>query len=644
MTIAMAEPRNDSYFINLLGGVIASQSNETVIVTDPDIDNPLGPVIQFATAAVERTSGYTPRELVGRRLGTLFAADKFVAVLEMLREVAASKQAVIVDQEARHRTGRGHWLELSTSPVFDDAGKLIHFVRVGRDISARKTAELGRESTQRLLASVFGVINEPLAVADSAGKVVMANTAVTRRLGWSIFDLMGKPVLNCLAEADRPSLDGMMTSASALDQTRQLKCFLEVKGKQPVAGEVELTSIRQQDGNLYHVLTLRLGASKDAVDKDWTFELAVRQALSSGNQDPSVVAGKLQLVGLEAIKESLGDKWQALAERAHSLAERTIQNHLRHGDIFRRTKDDGYLVLFSHLSATEAQFKANAIAAEIKEKLLGEMPELAEARVAAFSSTVPVEQSETKNEETIVQSIERRLKAERNRVEKEARDALTHGLRSMRAISAPVLNVEGKPTPITTIHLPKSLREAVQSLHSLGEIGYELEAQTFLLAGAAEQVLAGLGHGAGKIILTQVSAETLANARMSEAWLKVARTLGDAAKSQIVVELRDIPADVAATRLTDLTMRLSSLFKSVAFELPTVDSAFLGKLPMSTKLATITLAKIPWSSTGEPSPAFCKIVKSLDLRQRRLIVREIASPAKRMALGKIGVTLFAPPE
>jgi hypothetical protein len=33
----------------------------------------------------------------------------------------------------------------------------------------------------------------------------------------------------------------------------------------------------------------------------------------------------------------------------------------------------------------------------------------------------------------------------------------------------------------------------MQSLHSLGELGFELESETFLLAGAAERVLAGIG-------------------------------------------------------------------------------------------------------------------------------------------------------
>jgi len=83
----------------------------------------------------------------------------------------------------------------------------------------RKKAEVYRETTQRLLASVFGVVTEPLAVADQGGKLIMANTAVTRRLGWSIFDLMGNSITNVVSESDRAQLAEIMESGTALDQT-----------------------------------------------------------------------------------------------------------------------------------------------------------------------------------------------------------------------------------------------------------------------------------------------------------------------------------------------------------------------------------------------------------------------------------------
>ncbi|HNB26492.1 MAG TPA: PAS domain S-box protein [Alphaproteobacteria bacterium] len=630
-------------FVSLLGQVIASRASEVVLITNGDLQSPQGPTIEYATTGILRTSGYEPRDLIGKRLGILFDEATMPKVLAVLYEAAETREPVVVEQEARRREGRPQWLELSTTPVFNESGRLTHFVRMSRDITARRRAEQHRETTQRLLASVFGVVKEPLAVADEAGRLIMANTAVTRRLGWSIFDLMGKPVSGLIAESDRPELDRLMSEGSALDQTRQIACYLLQKAKPPMAGEVEITSFRQPTGESFHILTLRESLRGEATERGWSLELEMREALNVGKAGDSVVAGKLQLVGLARVRESLGDKWVSVADRAFTVAERTIQRHLRPGDIFRRSKDDGFLVLFANLSATEAQFKADTISREICEKLTGEVPELAEPEVTSFAARVQLDDEALDGDEAIIDAIDRRLRAERERVEAASIKALTSGFKTSKAIGDSVVNDQGHAAPLAMVRLPIAMREAANRLRSLGRANYELEAETFLLAGAGERILAELARNAGGLVMTPVRFATLSQARELEVWLKVARTLGDAAKQKVVVEVKEVPMEVAATRLSDIAMRLSPLFKSIAVEIPVTDPAFQGKLPLAAKLATIDYRQIPWTPLGEPASPFQKLARALELRQRRLIVKDVPSAAKQAALAKAGVSLFLPP-
>ena len=599
----------------------------------------------YISEGILAVSGYQSAEVLGNRVRTfssIIHPDDLDTIRIAVDQALDTRSNWAVDYRVLSKNGQPIWVHEIGGGVFSEAGELEFLEGFVIDITARKRAEEYRETTQRLLASVFGVINEPLAVADQAGKLIMANTAVTRRLGWSIFDLMGKPATNVVAESDRAQLAEIMASGTALDQTRQVKCFLLCKGKPNAAGEVELTTIRQPDGNGFHVLMLRAKAEAAAIEKEWTFELAVRETLKGDNSEAAITAGKLQLVGLEAVRETLGDKWPAMAERAFTVAERTIQRHLRPGDIFRRSTDDGFLVLFSQLSPTEAQFKASTISAEIREKLTGEIPELAEARVTSFASNVELKQDDLATEETIVQSIERRLKEERSKVEAASKEAMKIGLKTMKALHSVVVNEQNLATPITVVRIPLPLQQAANSLRALGQSSYAIETETFLLAGAVERVLAGLTRSAGEIVIVPARLSTFSQQRDTEAWLNVARTLGDAAKRQIIIEVRETPIDVAPTRLTDLAMRLASLFKSVAFEIPAVDPTFLSCLPPATKLVTIRFDRIPWASPVQPGSNFLKMVRFLDKRQRKLIVRDVPSPAKQQALAKAGASLFLP--
>jgi PAS domain S-box-containing protein len=629
-------------FAKLLGTVIESGASEIVLITDADLESPQGPTIVYATAGVVRSSGYQPNELVGNRLGMLFEESQIPEVISVLRRAADSRAPVMVDQAAKRRDGGQQWLELSTTPVFDDSGRITYFVRMSRDITARKNAERNREMTQRLLASVFGVIKDPLVVADEGGHVIMANTAVTRRLGWSIFDLMAKPASELVAEADREQLASLMREGRALDQTRQLKCCLRQKPDGALAGELELTSCRQPSGETIHILALRPAPTMTAADREWNLELAVREAMGDEAKG-AVVAGKLQLVGLARVKDDLGGRWAGLADRAFAVAERVIQRHLRPGDVFRRTKDDDYLVLFSHLSPTEAQFKAGAISAEIREKLTGELPELADLEVTSFAGKVEIGQESMASEESIIDAIERRLRAERDRVEAEATEVLARELRGGRAFVDTVVNDKGQHAPLMMVRLPVAMREASSVLRSMGQGKYELEAESFLLASAGERILEGISANRASLVVSPVRFATLALPRDLEVWLRGARALGEAAKQRIVAEITEIPPDVTSTRLSDLVMRLSSMFKAIAFEIPAVDAVFQTKMPLPVKLATMEYRQIAWSSLGEPVPAFQKLSRALDLRQRRLIVKNVPSATKRAALARAGVSLFVMP-
>jgi hypothetical protein len=96
------------------------------------------------------------------------------------------------------------------------------------------------------------------------------------------------------------------------------------------------------------------------------------RALSQASTELSVPLSAFKMVGLGEVQAKLGERWPALSERVHLIAQNTISKHLIRGDVFERLGDDGYLVLFASLGVAEAEFKSRVIAKEIVEHLLGE--------------------------------------------------------------------------------------------------------------------------------------------------------------------------------------------------------------------------------------------------------------------------------
>jgi len=398
-------------------------------------------------------------------------------------------------------------------------------------------------------------------------------------------------------------------------------------------GEITVTTIPQPDGRSYRVMMLTRRADMP-VDKD--FASAVRKALDGRSKRGTIVAGKVQLVNLAEVRAAMGDKWAAVADRSFQVAENILRRQLGPTDVFSRTADDGFLVCFTELDEAEAQFKAHAIATEIREKLVGDIPEMAAAQVTGFATTIEVHADDTTPDNAIVNALEARLTRERKRLEDEAVRAMRTKLVSAEVVFQTARTDANQTAPISFARLPPEIEEAQATLVSLGREEYVPQAELLLLTGAAERVLAELKQERTDFILAPVRLATLAFRRDAEHWLNVARTLGGPGKKRLVVEIRELARDTARSRLTDVTMMVSSLFRAVAFELPLTDPAFIGSLPISTPMVTIESRLLG----DDPTVAVGRLLKTLTPRRCRLVVKNVASTARAAALAKAGVSLM----
>jgi hypothetical protein len=88
-----------------------------------------------------------------------------------------------------------------------------------------------------------------------------------------------------------------------------------------------------------------------------------------------IQAGNLQMIGLQAVRDALGNDWVKRRETIHSIVEGVIRERLDAGDTHYHLENDDYLVLFLQLNHAQAKAKAAAIAQDAERLILGELPE-----------------------------------------------------------------------------------------------------------------------------------------------------------------------------------------------------------------------------------------------------------------------------
>jgi diguanylate cyclase (GGDEF)-like protein/PAS domain S-box-containing protein len=103
-------------------------------VDTPDRDQP----IIFSNEAFQRRTGYSDADIVGRSMRVLHGAGTDPAVVERIVDSMRNGRAATAELVNYTKSGDPYWVEMDLMPFTDDAGRISHWVVVGRDITERR--------------------------------------------------------------------------------------------------------------------------------------------------------------------------------------------------------------------------------------------------------------------------------------------------------------------------------------------------------------------------------------------------------------------------------------------------------------------------------------------------------------------------
>ena len=169
---------------------------EGVCVADPEGR------IQFVNRALEELLGYGPGELLGAPVSRLY---KDGANDPVLQEIMESLQAGEWSGEAELVTKAGSSVATleTAKPAFDEAGSLVGYVCMNRDIRRRRAREQALLESEERYRQLYE--NAPICdfAADMRGRISDVNNRAVELLGYARDELIGRSVIDLYA--DRPA-------------------------------------------------------------------------------------------------------------------------------------------------------------------------------------------------------------------------------------------------------------------------------------------------------------------------------------------------------------------------------------------------------------------------------------------------------
>jgi len=395
-------------------------------------------------------------------------------------------------------------------------------------------------------------------------------------------------------------------------------------------------------------------------------ERSVEQRLQDAVKDgpAKLVAGRVQLLGLEDIKAAVGDRWHRHSAIIFDLIEQTIRKRLAPADVYQRDASDNFTICFAQLSESEAAFKARAIADEVRAKILGKdfgagaAPLTAEAdafmdevsgksggrpalEVRGEAHEVELSPDEVRESGDLLGLLTSRLSAAAEHANRTERATLIEVAERAKLILQPVEKHDGGTTPFQVAEFDQDTRARIEALRSLRPASEDLmrDLDVLMVSKVAEEILRR-PPGKGVILVANIHFSTLETKRRLGHLKTICDTLTEPARAALIFNVVDIPSDLLPAKLTEHFFSIRHFCRAMMAQCTGPALGSIDPVMLRTPVLTFRAWDLRKLLARDPG-AVAGFLKQIHKRKLKLLVYGVSDAREAAQLRSLGVDLVS---
>ena len=244
----------DDEQLNLLDLTLASTTDGVLIMESLD-PYAMAPRIVFANPAISVQYGYSTQELIGQHPQMLQADAKGSAELVRVREMMWAGKSFRTELQRKRRDGSIFWGEVSVNALFNEQGRLTHWVSIQRDATEKHMAVAARDEREHALHETADRLlrSQRLAKLGHWRWAIEADTLTWAETNYALFGVS--------PENFTPSFDAVMALVHPDDTAKLLESMRRIRiAGAPYAHEYRVIGA---DGQVRHIWSEAVGEWND---------------------------------------------------------------------------------------------------------------------------------------------------------------------------------------------------------------------------------------------------------------------------------------------------------------------------------------------------------------------------------------------
>jgi len=157
-----------------------------------------GDTITYVSPSVERITGFTVEEVLGRRVQDFIHPDDLARVVETADRVIAERGELTIEYRQLRKDGTYLWMESRGVYLYDEQGKVRSSIFTLRDVSARRRFEEGLRESERRYRELTENLNALIVRLDGQCRITYMNDVALRFFGYSKEEVLGRHVIGTI--------------------------------------------------------------------------------------------------------------------------------------------------------------------------------------------------------------------------------------------------------------------------------------------------------------------------------------------------------------------------------------------------------------------------------------------------------------
>jgi PAS domain S-box-containing protein len=237
----------------------SDNANDLIVITDPE------GIILYGNKAVQRITGYTLPEALGKKAGVLWRKPMDQAFYEKLWDTIKNQKRNFTGIiQNRRKNGEVYDASVSISPVLDDRGSIQYFASTERDVTDQQRSI---ENAERL-ASIVRNTEDAIIGKTLDGIITSWNIGSEKLYGYSEKEVLGKRIDIVVPQDRMGELRSMMAKITKGEVVEHLQTLRKRKDGSLVEVSITTSPIKDANGRITGASTIARDITKERqIDK-----------------------------------------------------------------------------------------------------------------------------------------------------------------------------------------------------------------------------------------------------------------------------------------------------------------------------------------------------------------------------------------